>query len=272
MKRSGSIQFYKSIWLKAVLSCLVCFYGGQGYAQQFNSDSWLSKPHGVMTIIPTFGERSSMLMNTFSLIPRWEFTMAAYLYNEDKNTKTDDGYSTSYYAKYMIYENKARTGGFAVKAGTGTFPGTINSDVREKDAFKTFWMNMPATFPFLGNKLSWDIMPGFNMTRNYGDEETTAWSFTYSTRLAYNPWGPKFSFVGEVFGSEGETGTIPEFKAGLRYDVSQYATFAITYGQEFGDVNGAGLEIGAMLFTPPFVKLGGLVRKDKVKTEQTKIP
>lgn len=58
--------------------------------------------------------------------------MAAYLYNVDKDNTTDDGYSTSYYAKYMIYENKARTGGFAVKAGTGTFPGTINSEVREK--------------------------------------------------------------------------------------------------------------------------------------------
>lgn len=240
---------------------------GKLSAQQFNSDSWLSKPHGVMTIIPTFGERSSMLMNTFSLIPRWEFTMAAYLYNEDKNNRTDDGYSTSYYAKYMIYENKAKTGGFAVKAGTGTFPGTINSEVREKDAFKTYWMNMPATIPFLENKLSWDIMPGFNMTRNYDEEETTAWSFTYSTRIAYNPWGPKFSFVGEVFGSEGETGTIPEFKAGLRYDVSQSATFAITYGQEFGDNNGAGLEIGAMLFTPPFVKLGRASKKDKIPEE-----
>jgi hypothetical protein len=245
----------------------LCLSGTSLKAQQFNSDSWLSKPHGQMTIIPTFGERSSMLMNTFSLIPRWEFTMAAYLYNADKNTKTDDGYSTSFYAKYMIYENKAMTGGFAIKGGTGTFPGTINSEVREKDAFKTYWMNMPATIPFFENKLSWDLMPGFNMTRNYGFEQTTAWSFTYSTRVAYNPWGPKFSFVGEVFGSEGETGTIPEFKAGLRYDVSQYATFAITYGQEFGGNQGAGLEIGAMLFTPPFVKLGGPGKKSKEKAE-----
>jgi hypothetical protein len=267
MKRSDLNGLCVPKWMIAVSVFVLCISMGRLHAQQFNSDNYLSKPHGVMTIIPTFGERSSMLMNTFSLIPRWEFTMAAYLYNEDKDNTTDDGYSTSFYAKYMIYENKAKTGGFAVKGGTGTFPGTINSEVREKDAFKTYWMNTPVTIPFFENKLSWDIMPGFNMTRNYGVEETTAWSFTYSTRVAYNPWGPKFSFVGEVFGSEGETGTLPEFKAGLRYDLSQYATFAITYGQEFGDNNGAGLEIGAMLFTPPFVKLGGKGKKPVKATE-----
>ncbi len=87
----------------------------------------------------------------------------------------------------------------AVKAGTGTFPGTIDPELREKDAFKTYWMNTPITFPFLDNKLSWDLMPGVSMTKNYGTEETTAWAFTYSTRLAYNPWGPKFSFVGELY-------------------------------------------------------------------------
>ena len=240
--------------------------------QQFNSDSWLSKPHGVMTIIPTIGERSSMLMNSFSLLPRWEFTMAAYLYNEDKDNKTDDGYSTSFYAKYMIFENKAKTGGFAVKVGTGTFPGTIDPEVRDKDAFKTYWMNVPITFPFFENKLSWDLMPGTSMTRNYGVEETTAWAFTYSTRVAYNPWGPKFSFVGEVFGTEGETGTKPEYKAGLRYDLSPNATFAFTYGNEFGDNNGAGFEIGAMLFTPPFVKIGSVEKKENANGKKDKTP
>ena len=244
-----------------ILFVFICLSKVHISAQQFNSDSWLSKQHGVMTIIPTFGERSSMLMNTFSLLPRWEFTMAAYLYNSDNDIKTDDGYSTSFYAKYMIYENKMQNGGFAVKAGTGTFPGTIDPELRERDAFKTYWMNVPITIPFFENKLSWDIMPGASLTRNFGPEETTAWAFTYSTRLAYNPWGPKFSFVGEVFGTEGETGTIPEYKAGLRYDVSPNATFAFTYGQEFTDNNGAGFEIGAMLFTPPFVKLGKAGRK-----------
>jgi len=260
----------KGTWLKlkvtltfTILVCMGFAVSSELRAQQFNSDSWLSKPHGQMTIIPTWGERSSMLMNTFSLIPKWEFTIATYLYNDDKDKGTDDGYSTSLYAKYMIYENTTKTGGLAVKAGTGMFPGTQNADLREKNAFKTYWMNAPVTFPFFDNKLSWDIMPGVSTTRNIEGDTLGGWAFTYSTRLAYNPWGPKFSVVGEMFGSEGETGTIPEYKVGLRYDLSQYATFAFTYGQEFSDNKGAGFELGAMLFTPPFVKIGAEKKKNK---------
>ena len=43
-------------------------------AQQFNSDSWLSKPHGTVTVIPTFGEQYNMLMTTFSLFPKTLFS------------------------------------------------------------------------------------------------------------------------------------------------------------------------------------------------------
>src|SRR4051794_2221578 len=136
-----------------------------GMAQQFNSDSWLSKPHGTITLIPTFGERSSMLMNTYSLFPRWEFTMAAFLYNDDGDPLTDDGYSATLYGKYMFYQNKAATGGAAVKAGTGMFPGTIGGEDREKDAFKSYWVNFPCTIPFLNNTVSWDLMPGASVTR-----------------------------------------------------------------------------------------------------------
>src|SRR6478609_5945132 len=106
-----------------VFSVLMILLTNGVYAQQFNSDSWFAKPHGVVTIIPTVGQRNTMLMNTFSLFKRWEFTMAAYLYNNDGNPATNDGYSTSFYGKYMIYENSQQTGGFAVKAGTGLFPG-----------------------------------------------------------------------------------------------------------------------------------------------------
>ena len=233
-------------------------------AQQFNSDSWLSKPHGTITLIPTVGQRNTMLMNTYSLFTRWEFTMAAYLYNNDDDPTTNDGYSTSLYAKYMFYENTAATGGAAVKAGTGMFPGTIDKELRAKDAFKTFWMNAPVTIPLFKNKVSWDLMPGVSFTRNYKEEEhTTGWAFTYSTRLAWNPYSPKWSIVGEVFGSAGPTGSIPEFKTGLRWEPSKYAVFAVTYGQEFGDNNGAGFELGVMLFTPSFACLGGCVEKKK---------
>ena len=112
---------------KLIFICMMVLFCSRTKAQQFNSDSWLSKAHGTITLIPTYGQRNSMLMNTYSLFPKWEFTMAAYLYNDDGDQTTDDGYSTSFYAKYMFYENKTKTGGAAVKAGTGMFPGTLVS-------------------------------------------------------------------------------------------------------------------------------------------------
>src|SRR5262249_15917805 len=153
--------------------------GRAAHAQQYNSDSYLSKPHGVATIILTFGQRNDMFMSTFSLFPRWEFTAAAYVYNTDKDPKTDDGYSTSYFLKYMIYENEARTGGFAVKLGTGMDPGYITS-YGVQHAFQTQWMNAPATLPIFDNRLSWDIMPGASVTRSYGSSESAAGAFTVS--------------------------------------------------------------------------------------------
>jgi hypothetical protein len=230
-------------------------------AQQFNSDSYLSKPHGTITIIPTIGERNKMLMNTYSLFPKWEFTMAAFLYNNDNNALTDDGYSTTIYVKYMFYENAAQTGGFAMKAGTGMFPGIAKNEIDVEDAFQTYWVNAPATIPFFNNKLSVDLMPGASVTRNYGPDESTAWAFTYSVRAAYYPFHPQLAFVGEVFGAEGKSGSLPEYKMGLRWEPSKYAVFALTYGQEFNGKNGAGLEFGVMLFTPPFACLGGCKTK-----------
>ena len=95
-------------------------------------------------------------------------------------------------------------------------------------------------------------MPGASYTHSYGEDDKPAWSFTYSTRLAISPFNPKFSVVGEVFGSSGEAVSLPEYKAGLRYDLNQHATFALTYGNGFNGENGAGIEFGIMLFTPPF--------------------
>ena len=231
------------------------------FAQQFNSDSWLSKPHGMVTIIPTVGERNTMLMTTYSLFPRWEFTAAGYMYNNDGDPLTDDGYSASLYAKYMFYQNKKETGGASVKAGTGMRPGTITGEDRAKDAFKSYWVNFPCTIPLFNNKVSWDLMPGASVTANYGPDSTTAGGFTYSTRLAWYPIGPKWSLVGEVFGTEGGATAIPEYKLGVRWEPSQYAVFAISYGQEFAGKNGAGIEFGIMLFSPQFLCFKGCKTK-----------
>lgn len=244
-----------SILKRISFFCAGIFWAGSTFAQQYNSDSWISKPHGMITIIPTIGQRNTMIMTTYSLIPKWEFTCALYAYNSDGDSRTDDGHSASLYAKYMFYQNKSETGGAAVKFGTGMFPGTIDAENRTDDAFRTFWMNVPVTIPFLNNHLSWDIMPGATVSRNYGTDQSTAWGFTYSTRLAWYPFDYKWALVGEIFGTEGEVNAIPEYKIGVRWEPSQYITYAMTYGQEFTDNNGAGFEFGIMIFTPPFLKI-----------------
>ena len=96
---------------------------GTARAQQFNSDNYLSKPHGVATIILTAGERNTMWMTTFSLFPNWEFTAAAYLYDKDNDRTTEDGYSTSYYAKWMLYENAAEDGRLCGQGRNRSGPG-----------------------------------------------------------------------------------------------------------------------------------------------------
>jgi len=234
----------------------LCFLSSSS-GQQFSSDNYLSKPHGTATIILTTGQRNTMFMNTFSLFPRWEFTAAVYVYKNDNSRLTDDGYSLSTYAKYMVYENKEKTGGFAVKAGTGLDPGYIDGDQKVREASETVWMNAPVTVPFFNNKVSWDAMPGVSMTRNYGDKKETAWAFTYATRLAWYPFDPKYAVVGEVFGSKGEVESVPEFRTGVRWEPSQYANFALTYGSKFDDTKGAGWEFGIMLFTPRFACIKG---------------
>jgi hypothetical protein len=237
-------------WIKAVMLGLLAATTRPVQAQQFNSDSYLSKPLGMATLIFTYGQRNSMLMDTFSLLPRWEFTVAAYIYDDDRDASTDDGYSTSLYAKYMFYENKAKTGGFAMKAGTGLDPGYLDAQNRLQDAFRTYWTNAPATIPFLDNKLSLDLMPGGSVT-NKGKG-----IFTYATRLAWYPTTPTWSVVGEIVGAEGQGTSPPEYRVGLRLEPNPYAVFALTYDQEFTTSSGAGWELGMMLFSPPFFGIG----------------
>ncbi len=256
----GRNIFFRSA-LKAGLTLVFAFQVSLCFGQQFNSDSWLSKKHGTITLIPTVGYRNTMIMNTYSLFPRWEFTMAAYLYNDDHDARTNDGYSSSLYAKYMVYENKAETGGWAIKAGTGMFPGYFDTDERTKDAFKTYWFNTPITIPLFNNVVSWDLMPGGSMTINYNQTRSTAFAFTYSSRVAWYVFGPKASLVGEMFGALGKANSVPEYKLGVRWEPSQHAVFALTYGDEIGGTHGAGVEFGVMLFTPQFACFGGCGKK-----------
>jgi hypothetical protein len=241
----------------AALLSLYALLSKPAAAQQFNSDSYIAKPHGMVTTILTTGERTTMYMMTFSLFPNWEFTAAGYFYNTDADRKTAEGTQGSAYAKYMFYENKEKTGGFAVKGGWGMKPSYVLDGEGYKTSSATFWMNAPATIPFLDNRLSWDVMPGFSVTRNHDGTGNDAWAFTYSTRLAWYPATPKWSVVGEVFGATGEAKLDPEYKAGFRWEPNEHVNIALTYGAKFNGDKGSGFEIGAMFFSPPFLCFSG---------------
>jgi hypothetical protein len=75
--------------------------------------------------------------------------------------------------------------------------------------------------------------------------------------MAWYVFSPESAIVGEVFGAEGGTTAIPEYRIGWRWEPSQHVVLALTYGDEFNGDNGAGLEAGLMLFSPPFLCIGG---------------
>ena len=237
----------------ATLFCSCALISSPALAQQFNSDNYLSKPHGVATLIVTGGQQSQTWMTTVSLFPNWELTAAAYLFNNDQDRTTGDGSSTSFYAKWMLHENKEKTGGFAVKFGGGMKPSYVIDGTSFSSTTKTYWTNAPLTLPFLDNRLSWDIMPGASVTH----DEDNAWALTYSTRLAWYPMSPKLALVGEVYGAEGEADLSPEYKAGVRWEPNAWANIALTYGNTFDNTpGGARLELGVMLFSTPFACIG----------------
>lgn len=222
-------------------------------AQQFNSDNYWTAPHGVFTFVATYGQNYSMMMGVAALFPNWEFNIGQYLYKKDIETGTTDHFSTTVYLKHMFYENAAKTGGWAVMGGTGIYPAYLQAGTVTQ-SFKSYWICAPVTFPFFDNTLSWDIMPGAAVNLNYGSEKDTAWSFTYSSRLAVYKIIPHSCLVGEVFGAEGKGGSKPQFKVGVRWE-SEHVVVAGTFGAAFDGSQGAGFEIGVMLFSPPFLKL-----------------
>jgi hypothetical protein len=180
---------------------------GRAHAQQFNSDSYISKAHGMATIILTYGDRNDIFMNTFSLLPRWEFTAAVYVYNTERRPEDGRRLFDVPLREVTCSTRTRRRPWIRREGGDGMDPGYLVT-VGLQDAFKTYWTNAPATLPLFDNKLSWDIMPGASVTLDYGTDNVTAASFTYSTRLAWYPTSPKWSLVGEVFGAEGGTTAI----------------------------------------------------------------
>lgn len=99
-------------------------------------------------------------------------------------------------------------------------------------------------------------MPGATYNQEYGTQKETAWGFLYSSRLAIYKIVPQSAIVAEVFGTEGDAYSKPQYKAGVRWE-SKYVIAALTYGGAVDGSQGGGIEFGVMVLTPPFLCMGG---------------
>lgn len=227
---------------------------GLGLAQQFNTDNYLTMPHGTSTICLTVGERNATFINSFALIQNWEFFAQATLYWPNESQQIPQHFTTNVYAKYMPYENEEKTAGVGVFLGYGVSP--FYYDQTELLArHSNFWTAVAVTIPFLDNTFSWDIMPGGMVDFDYANNKKTAWGFTYSTRLAVYKIIPQSAIVGEIYGTAGELSSEPEYKIGIRWEPNNTVIPAISYSSAVNGTPGAGFEIGVVIFSPPFLKL-----------------
>ena len=250
----------KNFILTGLLVVLFCF-SHHLMAQQFNSDNYLTMPHGTGTFVLTTGERNSGMVSSFALIKNFEFFAQAFLFRDGRVDDYSQHFTTTVYAKYMFWVNEANTGGAAVFLGFGKSPGFYAQD-GYLPLHKNYWTALPVTIPFFNNTISWDIMPGALVDLDYGNNKETAWGFTYSTRVAVYKVIPKTAIVGEVFGTEGQAYSKPEYKVGLRWEPNSFIVPAISYGACFDGSPGAGFEIGVVIFSPPFLK------KDYIKNNK----
>lgn len=226
------------------------------YAQQFNTDNYLSMPYGVSTFCLTVGTRNAMVLPSFSLAPNWEFFAGANLIWDDKDREAQDHFQTILYVKYMIFENASRNGGAAVSFGTGGFPGYFEKDQR-LESFRNYYVYTPVTFPFFGGALSWDLNPGVLADWQGGeDQDELQWGFTYSTRLAVYQIIPRTAIVGEVYGAAGPISANPEYNIGLRWEPYEQLNVSLTWGNSTDGTRGPGWQIGMLLYAPKFICKG----------------
>lgn len=238
-----------------VLALLLPAGGASG--QQFNSDNYLTMPHGTVTSIVTVGSEWNMWYISAALFKNWEFFMGGVNVWEDEENDLSSHFTATAYAKYMFHENAAKNAGFAVAAGVGSFPGYLDQERRNKP-FHQIWVIPELTLPFFSGKLLWDLNPGVaaNFDTDPGSDDT-AWGFTWSTRVAVYGIVPRSALVGEAFGSTGDLAAPAQYKAGLRWEPSQYFAAATTWGGTFDGSKAAGFEVGVMIFSPRFACFGG---------------
>jgi hypothetical protein len=222
-------------------------------AQQFNTDNYLTMPHGTATIVLTNGGRNAGTAASFALAPKWEFFAQAFMFWENEKELSPQHFNILAYAKYMFWVNKENNGGGAVFLGLGKSPGYWQNTEFLK-THQNVWTAVPITLPLFNNTISWDIMPGAIFDWSNSESGDPAWGFTYSTRVGVYKIIPKTAIVGEVYGTSGSAYSKPEYKVGLRWEPNNTIVPAITYGRALDGTPGAGLEIGVLVFSPQFLK------------------
>ncbi|MCV9386282.1 hypothetical protein [Reichenbachiella ulvae] len=225
----------------------------EAVSQQFNTDNYLSMPHGTGTFVITAGQRNTAIISSFSLIPKFEIFVQGNMFRDYRIEDYPQNFTTSLYAKYMYWVNKQNNGGGAIFLGAGRSPGYFKNTVYT-ELHKNIWAAFPVTFPFFNNVLSWDLMPGVLVDFNAEDTNDVAWGFTWSSRMAIYKIIPQTAIVLEAYGTEGEAYSKPEYKIGLRWEPNDYIVPAITYSSQFYGRYGAGFEFGVMIFTPQYLK------------------
>lgn len=223
-------------------------------AQQFNSDNYLTMPKGTGTFILTAGQRNAGFISSFALLNRYEFFAQTTLFWDQPDDSISQHFTLNLYAKYMFWINKKKTGGGGIFLGYGNSPSYYLAADQFTALHKNIWSAVAITIPFFNNIVSWDIMPGALVDFEYKEKKNTAWGFSYSTRLAIYKIIPESAIVGEVYGTAGEAFSPAEYKVGVRWEPNDFIIPAISYGGSFNGSPGAGLEIGIIIFTPPFIR------------------
>jgi len=182
-----------------------------------------------------------MMMTTFSLFPRWEFTAAAYIFNSDDDPRTDDATRSSFYAKYM--SSRTREDDVRRDGPRARVPELGRRALR---TLRDLWMNSPITLPLFDNNCRGQSA---RVQRDAESARVTNGRLLH-VRDAHGvvPTSPS----GRSWGGlriEGPTRPSPS-TGRVEVEPSQHAVFAISYDDEFNGNDGAGWEVGVMLFTP----------------------
>lgn len=253
MKTKSTNDYFIKITL--LLYSLFLLMGSSSvFAQQFVTDDYYVMPYKSSNLMLVAGDNFVTVLPSVGLFPGWEIFAGANLLYEEDNHQGDDRFYPILMAKHNVWENARKTGGVSWTLGTGLNPSYYNENQRI-ESFRDVYGLIEWTIPMANDRVQFDINPGFSAKS--GDAyDGTEWDFTYAARIAWIKGMGNWSPIIEAFGSEGDVGSDPQYKAGFRWEPNDNFRFAVTYNDSFDsdDADGAGLEIGIIMVTVPCEK------------------